>query len=726
MTTIRIADVDVSVERAEAHLKQLEQQLGRTVSRADGLAAALRAAQGAIDEDARTTERLTAALRRAEPEVQSLGARLRALGQTDLSGRLRSWAQGMAAPYMAASQLGGQVVSLGRTLLQTAVQSEAHDRAMRRLGSAYHLVRQATNDTVSAQDALRAQQTLVQGGLQVTGEQLATITRAARDYALATGTETTQALEQLTDALRGGEEDGLQRFNLAVSAGGDRTRTFADSLRTLADRQRGTGAASRTLAEDMEALGRGFSTMVGHMARAVTQLGPVQAALRALGGAIASVNEHFEGEASRDRMRAESAQRNERNDRLDAQNRRLGGMNLGDIRDLDGWERDTVAGARTPAMAQLALDMVRRTRAQRRAEAARRAQAAADQHGLQQWGGLASAGVEGGFAIGSDPESSGGNGLAELRREVAAARAVAMVVGQIYETAERRRGESTERRLRREIALNQQLVAGARARIEAERELAAEMARQEIAERAARGRMAEGDKGARLGQYDARRASESASMTELFRQQDERNPARQFEQAFGYSAGRTVNHAEMMAQGVSAAFQTMTGSVKTHLAAVIEGRESLGDALRGIAHDTLLSLATEATGQAIMETARGIAKVAASYGADPTAYGHFAAAASFAGVAAIAGIGAAVTTPPSASAGGGASAGGSQFASAGGGSAANDNGGGGVTYVVNMNGAPFMTREDLHDAINRGGSLAGARGNTPDYFRQSERRARMG
>jgi hypothetical protein len=107
---------------------------------------------------------------------------------------------------------------------------EAHERAASMLGNAYDQVRVATLGTVSAQQALQTQQGLVQSGLQVSGQQLATITRAARDYALATGTETTQALGTLSDALRGMEAEGLRRFNISVSQSGDRTRDFNTAL----------------------------------------------------------------------------------------------------------------------------------------------------------------------------------------------------------------------------------------------------------------------------------------------------------------------------------------------------------------------------------------------------------------------------------------------------------------------------------------------------------------
>lgn len=185
----------------------------------------------------------------------------------------------------------------------------------------------------------------------------------------------------------------------------------------------------------------------------------------------------------------------------------------------------------------------------------------------------------------------------------------------------------------------------------------------------------------------------------------------QFRDQFLPAAEQTKTAAEMMAEGVRGAFDTMTNAVSTHVTAIIEGRESIGEALRGIAHDTLLSLAQMATKEALMETARGTAKLAASYGADPTAYGHFAAAGIYAAVAVGAGLGAYATGAPSASAAG-AGAGRTPPAAASAGVGSGQQSGGGNTYLINVNGT-VMDREGtanavleaVNDAVGRGGVL---------------------
>ena len=152
----------------------------------------------------------------------------------------------------AAIQGAGQAM---QALGAAAGRGEDNLRATTALGAAYDEVRRATDDTVTAQQAFATQQRLVRSGLQVSNVQLGVITRAARDYARATGTEATQATEQLADALVGASADELQKYGISLQSGLERTEAFAQATRQLAQQQEGTSPAARTLTEDMERLG---------------------------------------------------------------------------------------------------------------------------------------------------------------------------------------------------------------------------------------------------------------------------------------------------------------------------------------------------------------------------------------------------------------------------------------------------------------------------------------
>ncbi len=186
-----------------------------------------------------------------------------------------------------AAGVAGGVAAIGAAtykIAEFAAAVEQQEMAITRLGPAYEAVRAATAGVVTAQDALKAQQTLVQAGLRVSSEQLATITRAAREYSRATGTELTQSLEQLTDALRTGSGEGLGRFGVSLQQGVTGSRAFTSALQQLTTQQQNTTVSSRTLREDLDKLPEGLMA-IGSSILSVLE-GPADALTRWLTGLV--------------------------------------------------------------------------------------------------------------------------------------------------------------------------------------------------------------------------------------------------------------------------------------------------------------------------------------------------------------------------------------------------------------------------------------------------------
>lgn len=148
---------------------------------------------------------------------------------------------------------------------------------------------------------------------------------------------------------------------------------------------------------------------------------------------------------------------------------------------------------------------------------------------------------------------------------------------------------------------------------------------------------------------------------ELQREQRQLNQRYQMQRSFTDRweelHGRQTSAAEHASAGISAAFESMGKAIGDHVQALIEGRESVGQALQGMASDTLLAIGKQAVAKGGMEIAEGIAAAAGIVTA-PLAAGHFAAGAAFLAVGAAAGITGAAIAPsaPSAGASAGASA----------------------------------------------------------------------
>ena len=143
---------------------------------------------------------------------------------------------------------------------------------------------------------------------------------------------------------------------------------------------------------------------------------------------------------------------------------------------------------------------------------------------------------------------------------------------------------------------------------------------------------------------------------------------------------------KMAADTVVNSFNSMTDAAATHFNALVTGKETAGEAMKGILHDVTAARAKEAATKAVVELAEGFAALASDrYDAAPAA---FTASAVYGDVAVSAGALSAATAPSAAASSGHA-------ASSGAGSRAslpppsNDNGraGGGVTIVYQFGGA---------------------------------------
>lgn len=266
-----------AAREASAQTAKFAQESQRLARESDSLAKSIESTRIETEKLARANDDHVDALHKSSSKLGLLTADIGGLGDklkevSPLWGSMAVSATGAFA-RISIGVVGalGALGSLTMALANQAASADRNERAARLLGDAYGAVTDATMGTVAATDALRLQQSLVQSGLDVSAQQLGVITRAARDYALATGTETTQAMDQLADALRGMEAEGLRRFNLTVAQSGSRTRDFASAVDQLAQRQANTTTQSRTMAEEVDATTRALSRMVGGIAGAIAK-----------------------------------------------------------------------------------------------------------------------------------------------------------------------------------------------------------------------------------------------------------------------------------------------------------------------------------------------------------------------------------------------------------------------------------------------------------------------
>lgn len=196
--------------------------------------------------------KLAGSVQEVEKETKKLTTAQKAwqLANTDLGKLTAGW-----------RDVGEQVAKVGAVFAGLTAASiaamaaqEREENAIRRLGSAYDAVSAATNGAVSAQQALTLQGQLQTAGVRVNAQQLALLTRAAREYAQATGNDASEAVEKLTNAIVNNSEDALSELNLAQARSTSSAQTLANMTRELEARFRGVSPAARTLNEDLEKL----------------------------------------------------------------------------------------------------------------------------------------------------------------------------------------------------------------------------------------------------------------------------------------------------------------------------------------------------------------------------------------------------------------------------------------------------------------------------------------
>ena len=170
--------------------------------------------------------------------------------------RAQSFGRGMAE---VTGILGGTTaaavagaVAFGRL----AAAGDTNVRAFAGVRGGFAAISRETAGTVTALAAYRAQQTLVNSGLRVSGEELAAVSRHAREHRDVTKS-VEEAVQELTEALRGGEAEGLRKYGIAVEQGASRAQTFERALDQMRRSAEGAQPAVRDLDESMNALESG-------------------------------------------------------------------------------------------------------------------------------------------------------------------------------------------------------------------------------------------------------------------------------------------------------------------------------------------------------------------------------------------------------------------------------------------------------------------------------------
>lgn len=214
-------------------------------------------------------------LRRTRTAAEGIGATGSSWEQfraqlSESSSRASRFAAGMGEVTAGIAGGAAAAVAAGVAFGRLAAQGDLNARAAAGVAGGYDGVSRATMGTVTALAAYRAQQALVNSGLRVAGDELATVARHAREHRDVTQSAE-EAVQELTEALREGEEGGLRKYGIAVQQGATRAQTFESALRQMREAAQGTEPALRTASESMDTMSSGASDAVTALAALAAQ-----------------------------------------------------------------------------------------------------------------------------------------------------------------------------------------------------------------------------------------------------------------------------------------------------------------------------------------------------------------------------------------------------------------------------------------------------------------------
>lgn len=259
--------------RLVAVLERLDKAFGKVEDSADDAQKAVAGVGTAAAKSKSDIEKAVEAMRKAD--------QLKGGFWDDNGDRINRFASGLAGAAGAIAGVATGAAAMGAAFVAVARQGEDTQRAMDALGGSYALVRAATRDTVDAQAAFSARLTLTNSGLRISGQELATVARYARDHRQATETAD-QALQRLTQSLREGEQGGLRQFGISVSQNATRAMTFESALRQMARANAEAGPVARTFSEDVTRLGSAVVDAGGALASFITRATGLQGILSSI------------------------------------------------------------------------------------------------------------------------------------------------------------------------------------------------------------------------------------------------------------------------------------------------------------------------------------------------------------------------------------------------------------------------------------------------------------
>lgn len=554
-----------------------------------------------------------------------------------------AWTETKAKLDLAAAAFN-RIVGFADQIAALTAEQQQLTAASDRLNLDFNAAADGAGRFVDETEAMAAASRLAEAGLHLTQEELNQLTARAAIASQRLGVDTTTAFNMLTTAIESGSTRALRPFGEDMVALGGSTHSAEERLSafttTTQGMARATDDASTSMARLRDSVGDAEREMASSFSAEIERLHTISTQTDAAAS-------HAEDSVHQLRALGQTAALVVTGV-LNGIGAVVGGVALG------------IAGAVGMARIAIAdLNALRRGENVSAAHAAAIAEHFGRDSSAQSIQDFLTARVDALNALSSDQTNPRTETGAATRGTIGATASNDMVFGEsqadadeAYRVAHRRQGTRGGTRRARPTLDQLMQRAGAAERYQVSGEIRLDESASELERNAAS--KAEAQRSADEGAYASERQQEIDR-----RARDVARRAHEQERDIGVGMrealtryGDTALHTRDIVVG---AFTDMTEATAKHIEAVVTGRESLGEALRGMLSDTLAAIAKRASVSAAEELVASIASLAAYD--FPGAGLHAAAAVGYTGVAALAGAGSsavapAPTTPHAAPAGG--------------------------------------------------------------------------
>jgi chromosome segregation ATPase len=235
-----------------------------------------------------TTDEAVRNLRDLEKELGGVSE-----GMSGASSSGSNFAQNLTAAVVTVQAAFAAISKLVETVRAAADEFERQSGILNRFNGDVSEAARRTNGLVSQLDLMAAQNRVAASGLQLTGEQFATLSVRASEMAAATGGDATEGINRLMQAIATGRTGALREYGVDLEGITDMTEKQEEAIRQLTEGYEDAESSADTFGGMLAVLETRMEDAKTEMIAAANDSGLLEQAMDSLSGATAAFTDEL-------------------------------------------------------------------------------------------------------------------------------------------------------------------------------------------------------------------------------------------------------------------------------------------------------------------------------------------------------------------------------------------------------------------------------------------------